>query len=99
MFQKHSGKYFQSSRSEIPPFPSPSGRGPTGPFICPLRGARGVRVITVLLCVCAGHACCAEKELALELGGDVKLELLLIPPGTFKQGSHPTEAGRSDDET
>src|ERR1043165_4227215 len=51
----------------------------------------------ILFCAYAG--CCAEKELTLDLGADVKLELVLVPAGSFKQGSPSKEAGRNDDET
>ena len=39
------------------------------------------------------------KELALDLGKGVKLELVLIPPGTFEMGSLDAEEGRSKSET
>lgn len=34
----------------------------------------------------------------LSLPGDVPLELVTIPPGTYRRGSPPTEAGRDEDE-
>jgi formylglycine-generating enzyme required for sulfatase activity len=39
------------------------------------------------------------KAEVIELGKDVKLEMVLIPAGKFKMGSPASEKGRSDDET
>lgn len=39
------------------------------------------------------------KELTLDLGKGVKLELVLIPPGTFEMGSLEKEEGRAKSET
>jgi len=39
------------------------------------------------------------KAEVIDLGKDVKLEMLLIPAGKFKMGSPVTEQGRSDNET
>ena len=38
------------------------------------------------------------KELVLDLGNGIKMELLPIPPGTFQMGSPPNERGRSGEE-
>ena len=43
-------------------------------------------------------ACAAERSLTFDLGHGAKLELLLIPRGTFQQGSPPTEPKRGEDE-
>jgi formylglycine-generating enzyme required for sulfatase activity len=37
-------------------------------------------------------------EVVLDLGGGVKMECILIPPGTYQMGSPAGEAGRSGDE-
>jgi formylglycine-generating enzyme len=38
------------------------------------------------------------KTMTVTLGGDVKMEFVLIPKGKFKMGSPPDEKGRGDDE-
>jgi formylglycine-generating enzyme len=40
----------------------------------------------------------AEPTLVIDLGNDVKLEMALVPKGTFTQGSPESEAGRNADE-
>jgi formylglycine-generating enzyme required for sulfatase activity len=41
----------------------------------------------------------AEPTLRIDLGNDVKLDLVLVKHGTFRQGSPESEQGRSGDET
>ena len=39
------------------------------------------------------------SKLKLDLGSGVTMDMILIQPGSFQQGSPPQEAGREDDET
>lgn len=52
----------------------------------------------VLACVCARGEDENPKELSLDLGGELKLELVLIPAGTFDMGSPDTEESRKSGE-
>ena len=60
-------------------------------------------VALVLGLLCAGASWAGEgqppKELTLDLGGGVKLDLVLISPGKFMMGSPAGEKDRSNDET
>jgi len=48
---------------------------------------------------CANAAQSAEPTRTLDLGDGVKIEVILIEPGTFTQGSAAGRPGRGDDET
>ena len=39
-----------------------------------------------------------KKEIMLDLGGGIKMGLILIPAGTFEMGSPESESGRSSEE-
>jgi formylglycine-generating enzyme required for sulfatase activity len=59
------------------------------------------RLILVLAAVVLGRPAGAAPEptLILDLGEGIKLEMVLVKKGTFRQGSPEKEAGRGDDET
>ena len=58
---------------------------------------------SVALLACAALSCVSaedtSKELSLDLGKGIKLDVVLIPAGTFEMGSPETEAGRKRTET
>jgi formylglycine-generating enzyme required for sulfatase activity len=58
---------------------------------------RGI-VCSVSLLVWAAPSPGAEPPLLIDLGGGVKLEMVLVPAGKFTQGSPAAESGRGDDE-
>jgi formylglycine-generating enzyme required for sulfatase activity len=58
-----------------------------------------VCVIAVVSAAGVAPAQGAEPELTVDLGGGVRIELVLVKAGSFTQGSPPGEAGRGDDET
>ena len=40
-----------------------------------------------------------DPVIEVALGGDIRMKMVLVPPGTFTMGSPPGEPGRGDDET
>jgi len=58
------------------------------------RRSTAVFGLAVLLVLAANAVRAEEKNLALDLGGGAKLEMVLIQPGTFTMGD---EAGREDE--
>jgi sulfatase modifying factor 1 len=62
-----------------------------------MSASRCLALVLVLAAAAGGRA--AEPTLTLDLGDGVKLELVLVKAGEFKQGSPANEEGRTDDET
>src|ERR1039457_3269960 len=56
-------------------------------------------LLLLSLLAATSTAWAAERNLTFDLGHGAKLELVLIPKGTFQQGSPATEAKRGGDET
>jgi formylglycine-generating enzyme len=56
-------------------------------------------ILCALLVSAAAPAWGAERQQSFDLGNGAKLEVVLVPHGTFRQGSPATEAKRSGDET
>jgi formylglycine-generating enzyme required for sulfatase activity len=56
-------------------------------------------VLALALLVSGATSWAAERTLSLTLAPDVKLEMVLVPKGTFQQGSPATEPKRGSDET
>ncbi len=54
--------------------------------------------VAVAFCFTGAPARAAEPVLVRDIGNGVKVELLLVQPGSFTQGSPETEAGRKADE-
>src|SRR5258708_6630437 len=58
-------------------------------------------VLSIILCVAASVARTEDnaKELTLDLGKGIKLDLVLIAPGTFQMGTPEKEEGHKKSET
>jgi formylglycine-generating enzyme required for sulfatase activity len=57
-----------------------------------------IAIMTEALCAAAGETV-GRRDVTLDLGGGVTLELVWCPPGTFMMGSPEGEDGRNTDET
>ncbi len=79
------------------PATNPRQSGPTG------SSFRAVSLLDSLLLIAwlvSGLVCtAAEPDLVIDLGNQIKLELVLIQKGTFQQGSPLDEPDRNDDES
>src|SRR5580765_2018337 len=64
---------------------------------CHLRDSSRLLPMILVLAV-SGIASAAEPTHTVDLGGGTKIELLLVQPGTFTQGSPAGEKNRGDDE-
>jgi formylglycine-generating enzyme len=65
----------------------------------PRRAGLGLAALAFPALVRGAPASVPASTLTVDLGGGVRLELVLVKAGTFREGSPPTEKGRGDDET